>query len=193
MKAALSIALLPPHSSSLSYRAAFRRRGYYHADDPANLVRDLAARSASWLAPPGSLETLEYDFISGSEVTRIRARRGEPRRVAVWMGATLHAGFHELTRSPERFAVELKREPGAKTLTLVAKLKDEKGNLHVEAGNGVENSWRGYFSQGPGRPRSSWTRSGSCRSRSRPVGRRCATPTGRKSAAANGSPGGSTC
>src|SRR4051794_41088475 len=72
------------------------------------LVRDLAARSASWLTPPGSLETLEYSFISGSEVTRIRAKRGEPRRVAVWMGATLHAGFHELTRSPERFAVELK-------------------------------------------------------------------------------------
>ena len=62
--------------------------------------------------------------ISGSEVTRIRVRRGEPRRAAVWMGATLHAGFHELMQSPERFAIELKREPGAKTLTLVAKLKD---------------------------------------------------------------------
>ena len=53
-----------------------------------------------------------------------------------------------LMQSPERFAIELKREPGAKTLTLVAKLKDEKGPIRVEAGNGVENSWRGYFSHG---------------------------------------------
>src|SRR5262249_54590082 len=63
----------------------------------------------------------------------------------VWMGATLHAGFQALVRSPEKFAIEVKREPGAKRLTLVAKLKEEKGNLRVEVGNGVENSWRGYF------------------------------------------------
>ena len=112
MKAPMSIALLRPAllvalTAAAAYRGCRCTRGR-----PGTLVRDLAARSASWLAPPGSLETLEYDFISGSEVTRIRVRRGEPRRVAVWMGATLHAGFHELTRSPERFAVELKREPG---------------------------------------------------------------------------------
>jgi hypothetical protein len=118
------------------------------AGDPAALVRDLAARSACWLAPPDSLETLEYDFLLGSEVTRIRAGRGGPRRAAAWMGATLHAGFQALVREPGMFAIELKREPGAKTLTLVARLKDEKGSLRVEVGNGVENSWRGYFSHG---------------------------------------------
>ena len=119
------------------------------ADQNANtIVRDLAARSASWIAPPASLKTLEYDFVSGSEVTRVRVKRGERRRYGVWMGATLHAGFQNLIQSPERFTIELKREPGAKTLTLVAKLKDEKESFAVEAGNGVENSWRGYFSQG---------------------------------------------
>ncbi len=119
------------------------------ADQNANtIVRDLAARSASWIAPPASLKTLEYDFVSGSEVTRVRVKRGERRRYGVWMGATLHAGFQNLIQSPERFTIELKREPGAKTLTLVAKLKDEKESFSVEAGNGLENSWSGYFSQG---------------------------------------------
>ena len=64
------------------------------------------------------------------------------------MGATLHAGFQNLMQSPERFTIELKRVPGAKTLTLVAKLKDDKESFAIEAGNGVENSWSGYFSQG---------------------------------------------
>src|SRR5271157_4488444 len=83
------------------------------ADQNADtIVRNLAARSASWIAPPATLKTLEYDFVSGSEVTRVRVKRGERRRYGVWMGATLHAGFQNLIQSPERFTIELKREPG---------------------------------------------------------------------------------
>jgi hypothetical protein len=62
------------------------------------------------------------------------------------MGATLYAGFHNLVQSPDRFTVELRREAGAGTLTLLARLKDEQASFRVEVGNGVENSWRGYFS-----------------------------------------------
>jgi hypothetical protein len=114
----------------------------------ATVVRELGARSASWVAPPATLETLEYDYVSGSEVTQIRIKRGERRRSSVWMGATLRAGFHNLIQAPERYSIELKREDGAKTLTLVAKLKDEKGFDKVEVGNGVENPWRGSLRSG---------------------------------------------
>lgn len=112
------------------------------------VVRELGARSANWVVPPAALETLEYDFISGSEVTRVRIKRGERRRSSVWMGATLRVGFHNVMQAPERYSIELKREEGTKTLTLVAKPKDEKSCIGVEVGNGVENSWRGYFSHG---------------------------------------------
>jgi hypothetical protein len=111
-----------------------------------SVVRDLAAHSASWIAAPAALETLEYDFVSGSDVSRVRVKRGERRRYGVWMGATLHAGFQSLVQSPERFTIELAQEPEAKTLRLVAKLKDVKGSIGVQAGNGIEHSWRGYFS-----------------------------------------------
>src|SRR5271157_1001733 len=60
------------------------------------LVRDLAARSANWIAPPATLEKLEYELLSGSNVTRVRVERGEQRRHSVWMGTTLHAGFQSL-------------------------------------------------------------------------------------------------
>ncbi len=63
------------------------------------------------------------------------------------MGTTLHAGFRELMKSPERFAIEVSRSADAKRLTLTAKVKDNT-NIFVEAGNGVENSWHGYFSDG---------------------------------------------
>ena len=36
------------------------------APNTETIIRDLAARSASWIAPPAALETLEYDFVSGS-------------------------------------------------------------------------------------------------------------------------------
>ena len=109
------------------------------------VVRELAARSASWVEPPAALETLEYEFILGSEVIPVKVTRGERRRIGVWMGATLHTGFHELVRTPEKFDIQVKRQADARTLTLRAKVKDGKGNVRVEAGNGVENSWLGYF------------------------------------------------
>lgn len=56
------------------------------AKDPVTLVRDLAARSSRWLAPPGSLETLEYDFISGSDITRIHVSVANPGRPVSGMG-----------------------------------------------------------------------------------------------------------
>ena len=62
------------------------------------------------------------------------------------MGATLQAGFRELMRSPDKFNIDVKREAGEERLILLAKPKDEKGSIGVEVGNGVENSWSGYFS-----------------------------------------------
>jgi beta-lactamase regulating signal transducer with metallopeptidase domain len=110
------------------------------------LVRRLAARSTKWITQSPSLESLEYDFVSGPQVTRIKVTRGEQRRHGVWTGTTLHAGFHELIKSPGQFAFEVSRGANAKTLKLVAKPKDAAKRIEVEAGNGVENSWRGYFS-----------------------------------------------
>src|SRR5208337_3638365 len=118
------------------------------AQNAETVVRDLAARSASWFAPPASLKTLEYDFVSGSEVTRVRVKRGERRRYGCLDGS------HAPRRVPEPDAVSGEIHDRAqasawpKTLTLVAKLKDDKESFAIEAGNGVENSWSGYFSQG---------------------------------------------
>lgn len=118
------------------------------AQNAETILRELAARSANWIAPPATLENLEYDFVSGSNVTRVRVKRGEQRRHSVWMGATLHAGFQSLVKFPENYTIALTRQPGARTLTLLAKLKNEKGYISVEIGNGVENSWHGYYSHG---------------------------------------------
>src|SRR3954452_25072662 len=118
--------------------------------DADGVVRERAARSASWITPTAPLETLEYDFVSGPDVTAVKVTRGERRRYSVWMGATLHAGFRELMRSPGRFNVRVEREAGAATFKLHARVNDDKEPIRVEAGNGVDGSWRGYFSH-PGR------------------------------------------
>ncbi len=110
------------------------------------ILRELAARSANWISSPANLEKLEYDFISGSDVTRVRVLRGEPRRNSVWMGTTLHAGFQSLVKFPDRYTITLTRQPDAKTITLLAKPKKESEFIAVEIGNGVENSWHGYYS-----------------------------------------------
>jgi beta-lactamase regulating signal transducer with metallopeptidase domain len=110
------------------------------------LVRKLAACSVNWMAPSPSIESLEYDFLSGPEITRIKVKRGERRRHGVWIATTLRAGFHELMKSPDKLAIEVTRGADRKTLILTAKVKDEAKFIGVEVGNGIENSWRGYFS-----------------------------------------------
>ena len=78
----------------------------------------------------------------------MRVKRGERRRYGCLDGS------HAPRRVPEPDAVSGEIHDRAqasawpKTLTLVAKLKDDKESFAIEAGNGVENSWSGYFSQG---------------------------------------------
>ncbi len=137
--------------------------------DATVVVRELAVRSARWVTAPADLEKLEYDFFLGSEVTRIRVQHGQLRPDSVWMGATLHAGFQSVVRFPDKYKVTLTSQPGAKTITLLAKLKNPTQSISVQIGNGVENSWRGYYTHTvPKRP-SSWTPNGLCRSRNRPA------------------------
>ncbi len=112
------------------------------------IVRKLAASCVNWTALSPALESLEYDFVSGSNITRVKVMRGQQRPHGVWIGTTLHAGFQELMKSPEKFAVEVNRGADPKKITVVANLKDGTKSIGVEAGNGVENSWRGYFSHG---------------------------------------------
>ena len=100
---------------------------------PDELVRKLAERSTNWIAP--SLESLEYDAAFGSEITHVKVSRGEQRRYGAWIGTTLHAGFHELMKSPDKFAIEISRGADAKRLTLVARLKDDTTRIRVDAGN----------------------------------------------------------
>jgi len=110
------------------------------------LLKKLAARSASWLAPPPDLKQLEYDFLLGHEVASISIKRGDKRPSGVWFGATLHTAFHQLTQSPNRFDVTVQRSDDGKSIRLVAKPKGE--TVTVSAGNGIEGKWHGYFSQG---------------------------------------------
>jgi hypothetical protein len=112
------------------------------------IVRSLADRAARWTTPPSAVETLEYDFLMGAQATAIKVTPGERRRHGAWTGTTLQAGFHELIASPGKFIIEVKQEPGAQILTILAKVKDDKDFIRVEAGNGVEDSWSGYFSHG---------------------------------------------
>ncbi|WP_435008442.1 M56 family metallopeptidase [Tundrisphaera lichenicola] len=112
---------------------------------PPDLVRALADRSKDWIGPPAGVASLEYDFLIRSEVTPIRVARGDRRRESVWMGATLNGGFRELLRSPDRFELAVERQGDPKVIRLVARVKDPAKSFRVEVGNGVENSWMGYF------------------------------------------------
>ncbi|MGC1276274.1 MAG: M56 family metallopeptidase [Planctomycetaceae bacterium] len=114
--------------------------------DTDQIVRDVASRSVFWLAPPPALKQLEYDYVLGTDVTPVAIKRGDRRPRGVWFGATLHTGFHKLTSSPERFDVTATHADDDKTITLVASPKNEQGNITIDAGNGIEGTWRGYFS-----------------------------------------------
>jgi beta-lactamase regulating signal transducer with metallopeptidase domain len=112
------------------------------------IVRELAAHATDWIVPAKAIEHLEYELVSASRVSSIKVKQGEQRPVSAWIGATLQSGFWELMHSPERFRVEARPVPAAGTVTLVARPKDENAYVRVEVGNGVENSWSGYFSHG---------------------------------------------
>ena len=87
-----------------------------NAPSPAadEVVRQLAARSANWVKPPGAVKTLEYDFLLGSELIPVKVTHGERRPGSVWMGATLVGGFGQLMQSPGRFTIEVKHDTGAR-------------------------------------------------------------------------------
>ena len=71
-----------PPADALAQADANRIRIPAAALDADGVVRELAARSANWVAPPAALETLEYDFISSPQVTPVKVTRGERRRPA---------------------------------------------------------------------------------------------------------------
>jgi|GEM_PF-3933960 len=110
------------------------------------IIQKLAAHFRAWIAPPSQIAELEYESVSRPLVIPIKAIRGESQPENVWMGATLHTGFHTLLESPSRFDLDIQRDPKAQTTTLHAKLKEDKTSVRIEVGNGVKASWLGYFS-----------------------------------------------
>ena len=104
--------------------------------------------SVDWMTPSPSIDSLEYDFVSDPAISRVTIKRGQQRPDGVWHGTTLHAGFHDLMKSPDKFSIKVKPGSDARKLTLTARMKDATKFIRVEVGNGIENSWRGYSSHG---------------------------------------------
>ena len=100
------------------------------------------------MTPSPSIDSLEYDFVSDPAISRVTIKRGQQRPDGVWHGTTLHAGFHDLMKSPDKFSIKVEPGSDARKLTLTARMKDATKFIRVEVGNGIENSWRGYFSHG---------------------------------------------
>ena len=120
------------------------------ATDSAEIVRQLSERIAPCVQPDRAVKTLSYDIQLGGRSMPIRVQRGQRRRMGVWQGTTLQGALQQLLQSPDRFLVAIVNPEGdsREMITLRITPKAPQNSFTIEAGNGVENSWRGYFSQG---------------------------------------------
>lgn len=116
--------------------------------DPAQVVQQLSDRIRLCVGPDPAVKTLAYDILLGGRSMPIKVQRGERRRIGVWQGTTLQGTLQQLLQNPRRFSVEIVEPRGSDTITLKIAANEPQSVFKIEAGNGVENSWRGYFSQG---------------------------------------------
>lgn len=115
------------------------------------LVNRISRRVAYFLNPPPAVSRLEYDFDLGFDQAPVKVEQGSDRPIAVWQGATLHGGLHELLHAPDNFEIMVERPDGEGTITIRARVKADDGSFKLHAGNGIEGSWHGYFSLGGAR------------------------------------------
>lgn len=114
-----------------------------------SLIKAMAERSAYWRTPASpELKTLEYTYLLGHNPQEVSLQAGKSKvRAGLWHGCTLYTGVHQLLRAPDRFSTVVTEDPGGQTLTVSAKLPtDDTENVAIEVGNGIDGSWRGYFS-----------------------------------------------
>lgn len=117
--------------------------------DDQEFITRLAERVAYVLQPPADIKTLEYDFSHGGPAAPVKVAQGDRRPLAVWQGMTLHGGLHELLRAPQKFDISIERPADAAgAITIRGERKADAGVIEFHAGNGIENSWSGYFSYG---------------------------------------------
>ncbi len=119
------------------------------APSDEDFVSRLAERVAYFLKPAAGVKTLEYDFSLGAKAIPVKVQQGDERPIAVWQGTTLHGGLHELLHAPSKFDIKIERPARAGAeITIRATPKAADAIIRFSAGNGIEASWRGFFSHG---------------------------------------------
>ncbi len=116
-------------------------------DAPLDVVNALAVKCRPWIkAPSQEVQSLSYVFDRHGEKQPIEIVRGKSQAGSnEWRGITLNAGLEQMLRGPRNFEIEWKETDGANPI-LIARPKS--GRIGMSAGNGVRNSWRGFFSSG---------------------------------------------
>ena len=119
--------------------------------DLGAVIDALAEHCSPWVnAPNDQLRSLQYTYTLGNDERRVELVSGvSDVRRGMWYGSTLGTGLHWLLRHPERFDVTLallESELDRLQLTIRSKPTDER--IHLEIGNGISGSWRGYFTHG---------------------------------------------
>lgn len=124
-----------------------------HPLDGEQLVRQLSDRCRLWLSQPGpELKSLRYTFHLGGEERVVELAPGTKQvRRSMWQGATLHTGLHALAASSAGFQVTAGRIEGDPTyadafIRLSVRPKAAGESFHLAVGNGIDGSWRGYYS-----------------------------------------------
>lgn len=111
--------------------------------DTTTVLNSLKQQCAPWIdVPYGDVRSLRYSFEVGSSKQPVEVTRNTKSTIATWRGVTLYTGLDELLAHPEECQISLQTS-GPQTLILSAK---RHGDFHLEAGNGVLGSYRGYFS-----------------------------------------------
>jgi hypothetical protein len=117
------------------------------AETPESIVTALSARCEPWLGPPSpQLKSLAYTFDLSGDTRRVEIVRGVTKvGGAFWRGISLFTGLEQLLASPASYEMTLEEKAGD-YLTLAAKQRDKW--FILVAGNGISETWRGYFSAG---------------------------------------------
>ncbi|WP_010588085.1 M56 family metallopeptidase [Schlesneria paludicola] len=120
------------------------------ADGPRSeqqqLIDRIRARVKYMLGLSATIKKLEYELELGGNATSILVEDHSAGRLAPWQGTTLQGGLQQLLNSPDRFDIQIDQQASEGTLILHAVWKVPEGNFSFHCGNGVQDTYQGYFS-----------------------------------------------
>jgi len=114
------------------------------AEMPEKIISTLKEKMSPWVKlPPDLLTSLQYNFDVNGTSKHIEVVKGKQNDSAFfWRGISLYTGLEQILNSPDSYELSVEEKPDI----LILNAKKKENTSTIIAGNGISDSWIGYFS-----------------------------------------------